>query len=462
MPLSAAARFRVLALAVTVTGSVMLAAPLPAAVAATPLTISATSTATQFPDPTAGGTLPQIHGRILDDTGAGVPGLAVSLAFTDADHSTPVADGASDTTAADGSFALQPSAPVRGGPLGIYESRTYTVVHADGDGGYPAAVSGPIHLGVPAFFYQLVNSGSTATPHNPSWAIQGGVSGPVGSVIAGQVQTPTGWRTVSTTTSYAYGTTGVNRFSVPLPGLASGSQTVRAVRLADVYQDEVDSPAVTVTYTWGQLAGNPSRYSFAYTVPSTSAAGRPAARQPVRFSPCTPITWAINLAGAPHGALALVEQAFVQAGYYSGYHFRYVGTTSEKPGTRDADQRASSGKGPAILVKWVRSSGETDLARNLKNVAGVGGSVVLHTPGTAPQLAGGTLLLVQNPGGVDLPMDFGPFSWGPEVLHEIGSVVGLRPVPDTHQIMFSKVGKATRYGAGDVAGLAKLGKTPGC
>lgn len=181
--------------------------------------------------------------------------------------------------------------------------------------------------------------------------------------------------------------------------------------------------------------------------------------QTVRWNPCAPISYRVNLGTLGSGVVTDVQAALGKISAASGLSFSYAGTTTFVPTSTNA---ASA---PAALVIAVAGPTQTDLyasgaigeggwsASGVSNGSGwvwkiVHGYVVIDPASTATRTAG----FAQ---GDDR---------GPLLLHEIGHAVGLNHVTDPLEIMYPVL-RATgpvAYGAGDLAGLRAVGSSGGC
>jgi hypothetical protein len=184
--------------------------------------------------------------------------------------------------------------------------------------------------------------------------------------------------------------------------------------------------------------------------------------KPVRWDPCTVITWRINYAaGRPYKKeLPRVKKAFAELGRATGITFRYLGTSNYAPFTAGAQKEKAK-----ILVGFAKP-GRSGLPRR-SSVAGLGGA------GTGmPADAGGFDAFYYR-----LPYVAGQAVWDATVvkrlgkgqknslyLHELGHVMGLDHASRRSQIMYPSLNSSTpaHYGAGDRAGLKKLGRSQGC
>lgn len=183
---------------------------------------------------------------------------------------------------------------------------------------------------------------------------------------------------------------------------------------------------------------------------------------PSRFNPCAEVPYVINPAGAPEGAVEDVHEAFRRAELATGIRFVYEGEVDEVPTrARAAYQPEVYGRRWApVLVGWV----EMDPAEREREGPAVGWAA--HTPLVSPTrqdvVPTGVIGLDREATSVHPGFGAGR-RWGNVVLHEIGHLLGLDHVEDPGQVMATTVDQgAGEWGAGDLAGLAYLGREAGC
>lgn len=187
-----------------------------------------------------------------------------------------------------------------------------------------------------------------------------------------------------------------------------------------------------------------------------------AAGAPVRWDPCTPIAYVVNLDHAPYGtSLDDVRGAFHRVGEVAGLRFRFVGETDE-PATvhRSPYQPDRYGSGWApVLVAWTDASHVPTLAGD---VAATAQAVPAGDP---PVYVSGAINLDADHA---LRPGFGRGrAWGTVLLHEAGHLVGLEHVDDHREVMHpggerSQPSATVRWGVGDREGLRRLGLEGGC
>lgn len=196
----------------------------------------------------------------------------------------------------------------------------------------------------------------------------------------------------------------------------------------------------------------------------------------LRWDPCQPaITYRVNPRSAAtttsgrNAALADVRSAFARLGQATGMTFRYLGTTTSVPtGAAWAD-----GLGDAeIVVAWVdqRTTRTTLLGRTgTAYAAGTGGysyKTWTWPADTPPKAAIGRGFVVLNAAdNSSFASGFGAGTTrGQLLLHELGHVVGLRHVSLSSQLMYPVLvpRSSSAYRSGDLAGLARLGRSAGC
>jgi hypothetical protein len=201
-------------------------------------------------------------------------------------------------------------------------------------------------------------------------------------------------------------------------------------------------PDVTVPY-------DPS-FTFAMTQPGST--------DPVTFDPCRPIGYVIRPLGSPAQGKRLVTEALQRVSGASGLLFRYDGTTTESPSANRSNfqpERYGDQWAP-VLISWSTPAEYPELA----------GPVIGVTSGSPEDTSDGQLALVSGQVTLDAEQitdllrypDGGPLSLA-VVTHEIGHLVGLGHVTDQRQLMYpSAQPLVTDFGAGDLTGLAAVGK----
>lgn len=164
-----------------------------------------------------------------------------------------------------------------------------------------------------------------------------------------------------------------------------------------------------------------------------------------RWDSCPTITYRINPDGGyPHGT-ADIKAVLGKVGLITGFRFADAGSTSR------AVRRTEHGRHPSgtdIMVDWQSPRQDRLLAGE---VAGMGGHWVLNG-----RRFDGWMVLDQSE-------RLDRRAWRGVMMHELGHVVGLGHVQSTHQVMHDGARPATgRWGAGDLAGLRRLGASRGC
>jgi hypothetical protein len=189
----------------------------------------------------------------------------------------------------------------------------------------------------------------------------------------------------------------------------------------------------------------------------------------IRWNPCAPIDYRVNLARSPKNSLPEVKKAFAAAGRATGLRFRYAGTTTAVPQAR----KGYNGVYPAgteIVIAW-GTHAQSRMMPKGTGIAGMGGWL-----GTSGYTASGRAAAIITEGRIvlnstvarSLARGFAAKQGGTTgllLMHEIGHAVGLdHPViNDKKQIMYPMLAtKKAVWGAGDLAGLRKVGRTGGC
>lgn len=168
---------------------------------------------------------------------------------------------------------------------------------------------------------------------------------------------------------------------------------------------------------------------------------------PVTFSPCRSWAVVVNLAGSPARAFDEVVAAVRTVRRATGLDLRVTGTTAERVTfDRDAYQPDRYGdRWAPILVGWRNGRGSDH--------AGEGGPVTATSLGGGAHYVSG-VVAIDRDGGFNAD----PGALRAILLHELGHVVGLAHVDQPDQIMYPLQDQQRELGAGDLAGLAALGR----
>lgn len=169
-----------------------------------------------------------------------------------------------------------------------------------------------------------------------------------------------------------------------------------------------------------------------------------------RWNPCQPISYALNLSGAPGFARTDVEAAIARVEAATGLDFQYAGETAG-----GLDGRPPTGVDTVIAFA---SPSENDA---LSGAAGLGGGS--YSPawyGADPRVVNGFVLVNRT---VSFTQGLGGSGLQGLLLHEIGHMVGLDHVDDYGEVMYPVMHPLPNgYGPGDRQGLWALGAAQGC
>jgi hypothetical protein len=190
--------------------------------------------------------------------------------------------------------------------------------------------------------------------------------------------------------------------------------------------------------------------------------GRTAGGDPVRWNPCEPVHYVVNVALAPAGSLDDVHESFRRISGATGIGFVFDGLSDEVPSAyRKVFQPDRYGERWApILIGWVDPD-TSDIPFELEDGAVASGvaSPLYPTTSTDLYVSGWVAMNQEDP---NLPGFAHPWEQGPVLLHEIGHVMGLGHVHAYGEIMNETGGGAVDLGAGDEEGLRRLGSSGGC
>ncbi|MDN4477132.1 hypothetical protein QQX10_03890 [Demequina sp. SYSU T00039] len=192
--------------------------------------------------------------------------------------------------------------------------------------------------------------------------------------------------------------------------------------------------------------------SYDFLFPSEGAGGGP-----VRFDPCRPVEWTLNLTLMPDGAEPLVHDAIARVQEATGLRFDYLGTTTEPASfSRDVIQDRYDGGYAPLVIGFQNETQNPSLAGS---VTGLGGSsAVPGAYGADRYLRAGVLILdFEDLAAILADPDGGAALAEAVIAHELGHVVGLAHVLDTHELMHESNLRLLDWGPGDLQGLAIAG-----
>ncbi|MDP2775687.1 MAG: hypothetical protein Q8O61_19190 [Nocardioides sp.] len=192
--------------------------------------------------------------------------------------------------------------------------------------------------------------------------------------------------------------------------------------------------------------------------PSYVPAGRPShVGTPVgdqRWDPCAgPIRYVVNSAQAWPRALAETRIALRRITQATGLRFVPVGSTRMVPKGRPTQRLPNRAD---LVIAWVRPNQTPLLTR------GTVGQARYFTDAVG-RITGAQVAFHRN-GHAGLKPGFGAAPRrGTLLMHELSHAVGLGHVNKRSQVMYPNVAAvASKFGAGDLAGLARVGAQRGC
>ncbi len=215
-------------------------------------------------------------------------------------------------------------------------------------------------------------------------------------------------------------------------------------------------------------AGDASKAQKVSVVPAYVPAGSPDAWQPIsrkytyRFNPCQRITYRVNATGAPVGAVEAVAAATAQISQATGIRFADQGTTDAVPGSKKRWPKHTG-----LVVAWTHPDGTSWPLAGPEAARGGPVKTVWGRSRRSTRENGHRLVLTRAAGVVvDTTQPMATYDGTVRLLmHEIGHTMGLGHGTDAAQIMEAHSdleNLPTQWGAGDLAGLAKVGLQQGC
>lgn len=187
----------------------------------------------------------------------------------------------------------------------------------------------------------------------------------------------------------------------------------------------------------------------------------------MRWNPCAVIRYRVNYGNAPAGALTDIKSAVARVAWATGMTFAYDGATTVVPTTSYGVNAPLSSR-PPLVFAWAAAGTGTGKSNLLSggNQAGVGGwrargwSIGSEVHKT--RIFTGFVVLNTSSKGLPAGFGSGRLSRGGLLMHELAHAVGLNHVADRSQVMNPVLGPNASWGAGDLAGLRKVGRPAGC
>lgn len=185
----------------------------------------------------------------------------------------------------------------------------------------------------------------------------------------------------------------------------------------------------------------------------------------VSYDPCRPIHYVVRPDHAPAGGGQAIEEAVAAVSRATGFVFINDGSTTEAPSLeRPAHQPDRYGdRWAPVLFAWETQFEQPQFTENWapgsSTTLGLGGSLAVSVNDQNPTYVTGQVRLNAAALGTMARGTNGYTRVKAVVQHELAHVVGLDHIADPTQLMTaSMTSQVFDFGAGDLAGLAILGK----
>lgn len=187
----------------------------------------------------------------------------------------------------------------------------------------------------------------------------------------------------------------------------------------------------------------------------------------VAYSPCRPVHYVVRPDNAPPGGQQMLADGFAELSRATGLKFVYDGQTREAPSAqRPLFQPAVYGdRWAPVLVAWTTGQ---ETPQMVAQSSGSGTTSILGQSGSgAVSVGDGPYVYVSGqmklnaPALVESAARMGPRLIPSVIAHELAHLVGIDHVDDPTQLMYPQAGASRLdFAAGDLSGLAKLGRGP--
>jgi Matrixin len=214
-------------------------------------------------------------------------------------------------------------------------------------------------------------------------------------------------------------------------------------------------------------------YLFGLTPPSprTDIVNPSPTIAPVRWDPCRPIRYVVNMGGYPESYRADIEESIDRIASATGLTFTNAGSSTFVPQARlpfdptvfnpDSDRdllRGVDGLLPYELLITLSNETKSDAIDG--GVVGRAAPLWATDGYTTPRYLQASLIIDVD--DVSNRSSWSGYGVGQVLLHELGHVVGLGHISDNTQIMNPSISGVTTFAGGDLRGLWQVGASRGC
>ena len=175
---------------------------------------------------------------------------------------------------------------------------------------------------------------------------------------------------------------------------------------------------------------------------------------PVRWNPCNPIKYQLNLTGAPASARTDILSAIGELSHYTHLDFVYDGTTKAVPQSNWAASYDGTSTPPPVVIAFA-NKGQSDILNHNSELA-VGSGYYISQSGINRYVTGS--VVIDRAAAAATPAGVGSGQFGMLILHELSHVVGLAHSHNPASYMYPWFAADTQsVTPADAAHLAVLG-----